>query len=108
MDKGTIMIHRTSTTPKCPVTTIPALSLTTIPAGIMAEIATEIGRARIKYPEHDMENRIDGFIQEAGEASQAVIKFKHDPGSESKKAHARLELIQCAGQIIRLLTEGIQ
>lgn len=80
----------------------------TIPPSLLAEIAQEIGKARVKYPERDLESRIDGFLQEASEASQAVLKLKYDRGNPEKLAHAELELKQCAGQIIRLFVEALR
>lgn len=65
-------------------------------------IAEEVQKARAKYPQSDLNSRIDGFVQEAGEAMQALIKVKHGMGSVE---HALLEVIQAAGQAVRIIEE---
>ncbi len=69
---------------------------------MLKTIQSEAQAARVKYPASDLDARIDGFAQECGEALQALIKFKHGLGT---REHARLEVIQAAGQALRLLEE---
>ncbi len=75
------------------------------------EVAQEVTEARKKYPEGDLESRIDGFVQESGEAMQALLKLKYTPGDDENYSavieHARLEVRQAAGQAIRLLEETL-
>lgn len=67
-------------------------------------IVDEVEKARIKYPASDLSSRYDGFVQECGEALQAIVKYKQGIGTLE---HARLEVIQAAGQAIRLLEEAL-
>ena len=71
---------------------------------IYAEVDKEIERARRKYPDGDADSRMMGLASEAGEALQAVVKWRENPTAETKGA-ARLELIQSIGQHIRALEE---
>lgn len=71
---------------------------------IYDEVDAEIERARAKYPASDADNRFMGLSQEAGEALQAVVKWRQDPNTTTKAA-ARLELIQSIGQHVRALEE---
>lgn len=71
---------------------------------IYAEVDKEIERARRKYPNGDADSRMMGLASEAGEALQAVVKWRENPTTETKGA-ARLELIQSIGQHIRALEE---
>ena len=71
---------------------------------IYAEVDMEIDRARRKYPDGDADSRMMGLASEAGEALQAVVKWRENPTAETKGA-ARLELIQSIGQHIRALEE---
>jgi len=75
-------------------------------------VAQEVARARAKYPVTNFHDRIDGFVQEAGEAMQALLKLKHNgtniaPDGTDLLAHAREEVIQAAGQCVRLLEEAL-
>lgn len=69
-------------------------------------VTKEVARAREKYPESDLQSRIDGFTQETGEALQALVKHKHNPTPESLQ-HARMEVSQAGGQALRLLEEAL-
>ena len=71
---------------------------------IYAEVDKEIERACRKYPGGDADSRMMGLASEAGEALQAVVKWRENPTAETKGA-ARLELIQSIGQHIRALEE---
>lgn len=71
---------------------------------IYAEVDMEIDRARRKYPDGDADSRMVGLASEAGEALQAVVKWRENQTAETKGA-ARLELIQSIGQHIRALEE---
>ena len=72
-------------------------------------IAQEVARARAKYPMTTFHDRIDGFVQEAGEAMQALLKLKHKGITDGTYLldHAREEVIQAAGQCVRLLEEAL-
>lgn len=71
---------------------------------IYAEVDMEIERARSKYPAGDADNRFMGLASEAGEAVQAVTKWRQNPSDDTKEA-ARVELIQSMGQHVRALEE---
>ncbi len=72
-------------------------------------ILEEIERARAKYPECDLESRFQGFAQEFGEALQALVKMMMKPKFERpvELEKAREEVIQAAGQAIRMLEEAL-
>ena len=71
---------------------------------IYDEVDKEIERARRKYPDGDADNRMMGLASDAGEALQALVKWRENQTAETKGA-ARLELIQSIGQHIRALEE---
>ncbi len=72
-------------------------------------ILQEVERARAKYPERDLESRFQGFAQEFGEALQAIVKMMMKPKFERPHEfqRAREEVIQAAGQAIRMLEEAL-
>ena len=67
-------------------------------------VSYEIEAAKVKYPSSKPDVRISGFMQESGEAMQAVSKWWMDP-SEENKLKAREEIIHAIGQGFRLIEE---
>lgn len=70
---------------------------------IYEEIVTIEELSFKKYQSNSFDTRVAGFVEESGEALQCVGKLMKDRYDAKTRDYARLELLQCAGQIIRLL-----
>lgn len=71
---------------------------------MIPELSETVRVSRDKYPDTSLDTRIDGLVQEAGEALQALMKLKMGFGT---REHAREEVLHLAGQCVRILEESL-
>lgn len=71
---------------------------------MIPELSETVRVSRDKYPDTDLDTRIDGLVQEAGEALQALMKLKMGVGT---REHAREEVLHLSGQCVRILEESL-